>query len=145
MGQYTWLMFALLGAVLAATVQVMTKRALDKLDVAVAVTVQSVVMLVTLLSVTTITQRWSALGGSPKWALGLVGLSGVAAGLAWFCGYKALQMTEISRATTVDRLSLPIAVMMGVVFLKDRPSALNWVGVTCMVVGAILVSRPSAG
>ena len=68
----------------------------------------------------------------------------MAAGLAWYCGYRAPQMTEISRATTVERLSLPIAVLMGIFFLRDRPSLMNWVGVTFMVAGAIMVSRPSA-
>jgi len=59
MRQYTWMICALMGAVLAAAVHVMTKRAFEKLDVAVAVTVQSVVMLITLVSATTITQRLS--------------------------------------------------------------------------------------
>ena len=141
MGEYKWLAFALAGAFLAAMVNVMTKRALASLDVALAVTVQSILMLVTLVAVTTIGGRWTELSASPRWALAMVAGSGIVAGLAWYFGYHALKLTEISRATTIDRLSLPIAVLLGMLFLRERPTGMNWVGIGCMVVGAILVSQ----
>jgi transporter family protein len=142
MGEYKWLAYALSGAVLAAVSIVMTKRVLSSIDVAVAATVQSIMMLMTMLAVTTIGGRWAGLERAPKWAMALTLGSGVVAGLAWFFGYQALRLTEISRATTIDRLSLPIAVLLGVLLFRDRPSGLNWLGVACMVCGAILVSRP---
>jgi transporter family protein len=70
-----------------------------------------------------------------------VAASGVAAGLAWYFGYRALQMSEVSKGTTIDRLSLPIAVILAAVFLRERPSMLNIGGIVLMVAGAVMVSQ----
>ncbi|HEX8325038.1 MAG TPA: EamA family transporter [Tepidisphaeraceae bacterium] len=141
MSQYRWLIFALLGAVFAAIVNVLSKKALARTDATLAITLQSLLMLTTLAILTTAFGGWSKLGDTPKWALGLLVLSGIAAGMSWFFGYQALQMTDVSKATTVDRLSLLFAVLLAVVFLRERPSALNWTGIALMLIGAVCVAQ----
>ena len=140
---YRWFVYALLGALFAAIVNVLTKKALQKTDATLAITVQAVLMLVTVSLITTFTGGWSKFGEVPGWALGLTAVAGVFAGLAWYFGYQALGMTEVSRATTVDRLSLPLAVILAMVFMKEKPSGLNWAGVGLMLVGAICVAQSS--
>ena len=67
------------------------------------------------------------------------------AGLAWFCGYRALQLSKVSSATPVDRLSLAIAVILAMIFLGEKPSIGNWVGIAMMVIGSIIVARSANG
>src|SRR5688572_29357976 len=110
MENYRWLLFAICGAMFAAVVSVMTKRALDKVDIAIAMSVQSVMMLLTFAVLTTVLGRWGKLNDGPRLAVGIIAASGVVAGLAWFCGYRALQLSKVSSATPIDRLSLAIAV-----------------------------------
>ena len=141
MEQYRWLIFALLAAVFAAIVNVLTKRALDKADHTIALCVQSTVMLTTLLAATTFMGRWSKAGDTPKWALGLVALSGIAGGLSWLFGYRALQLSQVAKTAPIDKLSMPLAVVLAMIFLHERPSPMNWVGVALMTIGAFFVAQ----
>ncbi len=97
MENYGWLIYALLGAAFAAVVNVLTKRALDETDSSVAISIQALLMLLTLATVVTFQRSWSKLTDMPRWAIGLVAISGVAAGLSWLFGYKALQMSQVAK------------------------------------------------
>jgi bacterial/archaeal transporter family protein len=145
MENYRWLLFAIAGATFAAIVSVMTKRALDKVDIAIAMSVQSVAMLMTFAVLTTVLARWNKINEAPRMAVGIIAVSGVVAGLAWFCGYRALQLSKVSSATPIDRLSLAIAVILAMIFLGEKPSIGNWVGITMMVVGSIIIARSANG
>ncbi len=138
-----WLIYAFAGAGMAAVVVVMTKHALQKLDVSIAITVQSMLMLLTLAIITTVKGRWSTFSESPTPALLMVAGSGVVAGLAWFFGYRALQLADVARATPIDRLSMPIAVILAALLFQERPTLSNWAGIALMVGGAYLVSQTS--
>ena len=141
MGDYKWLVFALVGAAFAAVVNVLSKSALKATDVFVALCLQSLLMLATLAVSVTVMGRWSAVRAMPRWAVGLIVLSGIAGGLSWTFGYQALQLSDVSRAGPIDKLSVTFAVVLAVVFLRERPTALNWAGIVLMVVGAYCVSH----
>lgn len=141
MQTYGWLIFALLGAFFAAVVNVLAKKALDSSHSTVAITIQSVLMLVTLASIATFQRAWPKLAEMPRWAMGLLALSGVAAGLSWVFGYRALQMSEVAKTAPLDKLSMPLAVVLAMIFLRERPTAMNWLGIGLMVVGAFFVAQ----
>ena len=59
--------------------------------------------------------------------------------------FNALRLAEVSRVAPIDKLSTPIVVVLAVLFLGERPTGWNWLGVVVMIVGAYLVSlRPAA-
>lgn len=136
-----WLVYALLGALFAAIVNLLSKKALRDTDASLAITLQSLVMLTTLVILTSVFGGWSKLPALPSTTFLLLAASGVGAGLSWYFGYHALQLTDVSKATTVDRLSLLFAVVLAVIFLKERPSGLNWTGVALMLAGAVCVAQ----
>ena len=98
-------------------------------------------MLLTLATVTTIQRGWSKLPGMPRWAMALVALSGVAAGMSWVFGYKALQISKVAKTAPIDKLSMPIAVVLAMIFLRERPTGINWLGIGLMIVGAFFVAQ----
>ena len=144
MGDYKWVVFGLVGAGFAAVVNVLSKSALKATDVFVALSLQSLLMLTTLCVSVTIMGRWGAVREMPRWAAGLIVLSGIAGGLSWTFGYQALQLSNVARAGTLDKLSIAFAVCLAVVFLKERPSLLNWVGILLMLAGAYCVAHQAA-
>ncbi len=144
MGEYKWVVFGLAGAGFAAVVNVLSKSALKASDVFVALCLQSLLMLATLVVSVTIMGRWPAVRAMPRWAVGLLVLSGIAGGLSWTFGYQALQLSSVARAGTLDKLSTAFAIGLAVVFLRERPSLLNWAGIVLMIVGAFCVTYQSA-
>ena len=141
MEHYGWVVYALLGAAFAAVVNVLTKRALDESDATVAISIQAMLMLLTVVVVATIQKGWSKLPEMPRWAMGLVAVSGVAAGMSWLFGYKALQLSKVAKSAPLDKLSMPLAVVLAMIFLQERPTGMNWLGIALMVVGAFFVAQ----
>lgn len=140
-----WIVYALLGALFAAIVAVLSKRVLDRTDLMIALSVQVVVMLLTVLALTTILGRWRELSRTSSGSLLLLALAGIAAGLSWFFGYHALQLSRVAAATPLDKLSMPMAVVLAIVFLREQPSLVNWFGIALMVAGAFCVARTNHG
>ena len=143
MGEYKWLLFGVCGAGFAAVVNVMSKKALDAADVFVALSLQSLLMFTTLLVSVTIMGRWGHAREIPRWALGMIVLSGIAGGLSWTFGYQALQLSNVAKAGTVDKLSVVFAILLAIAFLKERPSPLNWVGIVLVLAGVYCVAHSS--
>jgi bacterial/archaeal transporter family protein len=141
MEHYGWIIYALLGAAFAAVVNVLTKKALGASDSSVAVSIQALLMLLTVATVATIQKGWAKLPDMPRWAMGLVALSGVAAGMSWLCGYKALQISKVANTAPLDKLSMPLAVVLAMIFLHERPTGMNWLGIALMLVGAFFVAQ----
>jgi transporter family protein len=141
MSQWTWLVYALIGATFAGVVNVLSKKGLGKADFLVGLSIQSLLALVTVLVSATVMRRWSRLTEMPRQGAALMAAAGVAAGMSWVFGYRALQLSAVDRSSPIDKLSLPIAVLLAMIFLRERPSVLNWVGIALMLTGAVCVAH----
>jgi transporter family protein len=58
--------------------------------------------------------------------------------LSWLAYFKALQLGAASRVAPIDKLSLPISVLLAVLLLGEPMSAKLALGVALMVIGALL-------
>ena len=61
--------------------------------------------------------------------------------MSWTFGYQALQLSNVVKAGTVDKLSVVFAILLAILFLKERPSALNWAGVGLVLVGVYCIAH----
>lgn len=139
-----WWMYALLSALCAALIPVLGKLGLRTLPTDVATVLRSFGMSAVLVVFAAATGAWPSLGalreGGTRAVL-LVALTGLAGALSWIFYFKALSVGEASRVAPLDKLSVPLAVIFAAVLLGERPSAINWLGVVLVAVGALLASR----
>lgn len=68
-------------------------------------------------------------------------LSGIATGLSWLAYFKALQMAPASRVAPIDKLSLPITVVLAWLLLGESLSWRLALGSALMVAGALVTLR----
>lgn len=142
MGESRWLVYAVLSAVAAAFVGIFGKLGMKDVDATLATAVRSVVMTAFLVAVcfaTGVAGKVTELSGK---ATGLIVLSGVAGAISWLFYFRAIQAGTVSQVAPIDKLSMPFAVILAVILLKDRPTALNWLGIALIVAGAFLASIP---
>jgi bacterial/archaeal transporter family protein len=140
-----WLVYALLSAVCAALVGIFGKPGLKDVDPNVATAIRSVVMTVLLAVFVTAVRGWSKLPAVGSKAVLWIALSGAAGAASWLFYFNALRLADVSRVAPIDKLSTPIAVVLAVLVLRERPAPINWLGVVIMIVGAYLVAlRPAA-
>ena len=140
-----WLVYALLSAVCAALVGILGKPGLKEVEPNVAAAVRSMVMTVLLVSFVTVARGWSKLPSLSSKSVLWIALSGAAGAASWLFYFNALRLADVSRVAPIDKLSTPIAVVLAVLLLRERPAPINWLGIAVMLVGAYLVAlRPAA-
>jgi transporter family protein len=142
MADYRWLLYACLSAVAAGFVAIFGKLGMNKMDSTFATAVRSVVMTVFLLGVASAMGVWHKTRELQGWPLVSVILSGVAGAVSWLFYFRAIQLGSVSKVLPIDKLSMPLGVLMAVIVLGDRPTGVNWVGIGLIVAGAYLASLP---
>ncbi len=140
MSQYRWLIYALISAGSASLVAIFGKLGLAGIDSTIATTLRSIVMSIFLFLIL----LFSGLGlksmAIKGWPLIWIILSGVAGAVSWLFYFKALKIGGVSRVAPIDKLSMPIAVLLAVLILNEKYSKLNWLGIILIVAGAFLAS-----
>ncbi len=67
-------------------------------------------------------------------------LSALATGVSWVCYFRALQIGDASKVAPVDKFSLVLVAMFSVVFLGERPSMREWLGMALVAGGVLIVA-----
>ena len=65
--------------------------------------------------------------------------SGLATGLSWLCYFKALQLGDVSRVAPLDKLSVPLAMLLGVLVLGEPCDPKTVAGGILITAGALLL------
>ena len=117
-----WLLYALLSAAAAALVPIFGKLGMKEADDTLATTVRSGVMTLFLLMIATAVGSWSKLSTLSGKAMGMIVLSGIAGATSWLFYFKAIRVGEVSRVAPIDKLSMPLAMLLAVMMLGERPT-----------------------
>jgi bacterial/archaeal transporter family protein len=79
-----------------------------------------------------------AVSGVSRRSLLFLVLSGLATGLSWLAYFRALQMAPASLVAPIDKLSLPLTILLAALWLREPVSWRVATGVALMVAGALM-------
>lgn len=136
----SWQLWALLSAAFAALTAIFAKVGIANVNSDFATFVRTIVILCALGAILVGTGQWQPLGSVSARTYVFLVLSGLATGGSWICYFRALKLGEASRVAPVDKLSVVLVAIFGVVFLGERLSLPNWLGVAFIATGAVLVA-----
>ena len=133
-----WFFWAMASALFAALTAIFAKVGLHGVDSDFATFIRTLVILAALVLFLSYAGKWQdpAQLSAKNWLF--LGLSGLATGASWLAYFKALQLGEASQVAPVDKFSIVLVVLMAVVFLKERPSAQEWLGIA-LIAGGVMV------
>jgi len=135
----SWFYWALWSAAFAALTAIFAKIGLEGVDSDLATLVRTVVILLVLAAFVVGVGKWrNPLTLSSKTWLFLV-LSGLATGASWVCYFRALKVGDASKVAPVDKLSLLLVALFAVVFLGERPSGREWIGILMVGAGVLIL------
>ena len=134
----TWLVYACVSAVAAALTAILAKIGIEGVPSNLATAIRTVVITVFAWAIVGVTGEHRALAGISRRSVVFLVLSGVATGVSWLAYFRALQLGPASRVSPIDKLSLPLTVVLAAAFLGESVGWKLGVGVTLMAVGAIL-------
>ena len=134
-----WFQWALLSAIFAALTAIFAKVGLQGIDSDLATLVRTVIIGGVLTAFVLFAGKWqNPLTLAPKTWLFLV-LSGLATGASWVCYFRALKIGDASKVAPVDKLSVLLVAIFAVIFLGERPSLRDWLGIGMVGAGILIL------
>lgn len=137
----SWLAYALISALAAAATAILAKLGVEHVPSTLATAVRTAVVMVFAWGMVFALQEHRNIPGMSRRTLVFLTLSGIATGVSWLAYFRALQMAPASWVAPVDKLSLPLTIVLAVVFLREPLSWRLALGVTLMAAGALLTTR----
>jgi transporter family protein len=134
-----WQIWAVLSAIFAALTAIFAKIGVEDVNPDLATFLRTIVVLISLALILFATDQFRSPGAiSAKSWLFLV-LSGLGTGASWLCYFRALKLGPATLVAPIDKLSVVLVALFGVVFLGERPSLNGWLGIVLIAAGAILI------
>jgi len=136
----SWQVWAMLSAVFAALTAIFAKVGVEGINSDLATLIRTMIVLITLSLILLATGQLSNPGPiSPKSWIFLI-LSALGTGASWLCYFRALKLGPATLVAPIDKLSVVLVALFGVVFLGERPSLQGWIGVALIATGAVLIA-----
>jgi bacterial/archaeal transporter family protein len=136
----SWVFWALLSAVFAALTTVFARVGVVGVDSDLATLLRTVLILVLLAVLVAVRRKWMNPAQLPPRTLLFLGLSALATGASWICYFRALQIGRASQVAPLDRLSLVLVAIFAVIFLGERPSGQEWLGIGLVTAGVLALT-----
>ena len=135
-----WQFWAVLSAVFAAMTAIFAKVGIENINSDFATFIRTVVILFVLGIILFATNQYQSLKTVSQKSLVFLVLSGIATGGSWICYFRALKIGNASQVVPIDKLSVVLVALFGVIFLGERLSSADWIGIFLIASGAVVIA-----
>ncbi|MBS7696636.1 MULTISPECIES: EamA family transporter [unclassified Chelatococcus] len=136
----TWQFWALMSAAFAALTAILAKVGVSEVNSDYATFIRTIVILITVAALLGATGQWQSPSSVPGRTYVFLTLSGLATGASWLCYFRALKLGDAARVAPLDKMSVVLVAVFGVLFLGEKLSGANWLGVVMIAAGAVLIA-----
>jgi transporter family protein len=136
----SWQLWAVLSAFFAALTAIFAKVGIEGIDSDLATLIRTAIVLMTLAAILFATGQLTNPGPIPAKSWLFLVLSALGTGASWLCYFRALKLGPATLVAPIDKLSVVLVALFGVVFLGERPSLQGWIGIALIATGAVLIA-----
>jgi transporter family protein len=136
----SWQFWAVLSAVFAALTAIFAKVGVAGISADLATLIRTLIILALVAGIVAATGQWQSPGSISSRSWIFLVLSGLATGVSWLCYFRALKIGEAAKVAPIDKLSVLLVAVLGVIFLGEKLSLPNWIGIALIAAGAVLVA-----
>ena len=134
-----WFFFALLSAVFAALTSILAKIGIEGVPSNLATAIRTVVVILMAWAIVFLTNSQTEIVNISRKSWLFLILSGLATGASWLCYYKALQMSNATEVSAVDKFSLVITLVLAFFFLQDVLTFKTIIGCILITIGTLVM------
>ncbi|HWU62683.1 MAG TPA: EamA family transporter [Ensifer sp.] len=135
-----WQVWALLSAGFAALTAIFAKIGVEGVNSDFATLIRTCVVIIVLTAIVGATGQFQPLRDISAKTWVFLALSGLGTGASWLCYFRALKLGDAARVAPVDKLSIVLVAVFGVVFLSEKLSLLHWLAIAMMTAGAVMLA-----
>ena len=135
-----WQAWALLSAAFAALTAIFGKVGVETINSDFATLIRTAVILAVVAGIVAATGAWQPLASVSNKSWVFLTLSALATGASWLCYYRALKLGPAAQVAPIDKLSIVLVAIFATLFLGEKLTGKNWLGVVLIAVGALLVA-----
>ena len=136
----TWQLWAILSAVFAAFTAIFAKVGIKEINSDFATFIRTIVILIVLGTILFATDQFQSVRSIPNKSLLFLILSGLATGGSWICYFRALKIGNASQVAPIDKLSVVLVALFGVVILGEKITTTHWLGIFLIAAGAVIIA-----
>jgi transporter family protein len=133
-----WWIYAGVSAVAAAATAILAKLGVEHVPSTLATAIRTLVVVVFTWALAIGLDEHRAIPTLSRNSLAFLALSGVATGISWLAYFRALQLAPASWVAPIDKLSLPLTIVLAALILGETVTWRAALGVSLMAVGALL-------
>ncbi len=135
-----WFLWALASAGFAALTAIFAKMGVSGIDSSLATLLRTLVVVPLAALVAWLSGALQSPAAVPGRAWLFLILSGLGTGASWLCYFRALQLGDASRVAPVDKLSVVLVALFGLLFLGEALNWKNWLGICLVFAGVLLLA-----
>lgn len=135
-----WLAWAGLSACFAALTAVFAKAGVRDVNSDLAMALRTIIVALLVVPFVVITGKWADPFALPARAKAFLVLSALATGASWLCYFRAIQVGELAKVAVVDKTSVVLVLLFAVVFLGEKPSGRDWLGMLLVLSGLAMLA-----
>ncbi|MDR6193881.1 EamA family transporter [Siphonobacter sp. SORGH_AS_0500] len=135
-----WIVFALLAALSAACVVVLSKVGIKNVDSSVAFAVQSILIIIVAWSVVAWQGNLVEVTRIERKSWVFLIAAGILTCFSSLLSFRALKLGDAGQVSPITNLSFLLALILGIIFLKEK---INWVviaGAILMAIGGVMIA-----
>jgi transporter family protein len=136
----SWVFWAILSAAFAALTAIFAKIGVAGVNSDLATLIRTIVIVCIITAIVAATGQWQPLSSISGKTWLFLCLSGVATGASWLAYFRALKIGDAARVAPIDKLSIVLVAVFGVIFLGEKLNIINWLGVSLIACGALLLA-----
>ncbi len=136
-----WKYYAVLSAIFAGLTAILAKMGLKGISGNLATAIRTVVIVFISWGIVLAAGQLKEVKSLTRNNLLFLVLSGIATGLSWIFYFKALETGPVSKVAPIDKLSVPIAIGLSVLLLKETVDWKTIAGALLIVTGTIILIR----
>jgi transporter family protein len=136
----SWIFWAILSAAFAALTAICAKIGVAGVNSDLATLIRTLVILCIITAIVAATGQWQPFSSISGKTWLFLCLSGAATGASWLAYFRALKIGDAARVAPIDKLSIVLVAVFGVVFLGEKLNMVNWLGVGLIAGGALLLA-----
>jgi transporter family protein len=136
----SWQAWAGLSAAFAALTAIFAKVGVENVNSDFATFIRTLVILCVVSGIVIASGQFQPLESISNRTYLFLALSGLATGASWLCYFRALKLGNAAQVAPIDKLSVVLVALFATLFLGEKLSGLNWMGIVFIGAGAIFVA-----